>query len=256
MASQSTIEWTETTWNPIVGCTKVSPGCKFCYAERMSARLRAMATQLELEGRNSGRKGFYKKVVNTSGRWNRKVVLVEDALEDPLKWRRPRTVFVNSMSDLFHESVSRDYIGRVFAIMEEASRHTFQVLTKRPERVALLADELPWPSNVWMGTSVEDESVAERVEILREVPATVRFLSIEPLLGPLSTLDLSDLHWIIVGGESGPKARPMEPEWVREIRDRALTDQVPFFFKQWGGKNKKASGRTLDGRTWDEMPAQ
>jgi len=256
MASHSTIEWTETTWNPLVGCTKVSPGCKFCYAERMSARLRAMATQLEHEGRNSGRKGFYKKVVNTSGRWNRKVVLVEEALEDPLQWRRPRTVFVNSMSDLFHESVSEHYIGRVFAVMEEASRHTFQVLTKRPERVALMADELPWPSNVWMGTSVEDRTVAERIEILKEVPAKVRFLSIEPLLGPLSTLDLSEIHWIIVGGESGPKARPMESEWVREIRDRALDAQVPFFFKQWGGKNKKANGRTLDGRTWDEMPAR
>ena len=254
MAFSSSIEWTETTWNPVVGCTKVSAGCKYCYAERMSVRLRAMAQQLEREGSEAGRKSYYTSVVSSRGRWSRRVALVEEALQDPFRWKRPRTVFVNSMSDLFHEQVPDEFVMRVFATMAKASKHTFQVLTKRPERALHLAPSLPWPENVWMGTSIEDGRVAARLEFLARVPAKIRFLSLEPLLGPLAELDLSQIHWVIVGGESGPRARPMDPGWVREIRDQALAADVPFFFKQWGGKNKKAAGRCLDGQTWDGMP--
>jgi protein gp37 len=234
MAQASTIEWTEATWNPVTGCTKISPGCKFCYAERMAHRLQAM-------GQDRYRNAF-------------KLTLQPDALEAPLHWRTPRVIFVNSMSDLFHKDVPLDYIKRCFAVMEEASQHTFQVLTKRPERVAEIGADLPWPTNVWMGTSIENADYLWRVRSLREVPAQIRFLSVEPLLGPMPRLPLKGIHWVIVGGESGPGARPMKVEWVRQIREQCVSLGVPFFFKQWGGTNKKRTGRTLDGQTWDEMP--
>lgn len=234
MAQTSTIEWTEATWNPVTGCNKISPGCKFCYAERMSYRLRAM-------GQDRYRNAF-------------EVTLQPESLEVPLRWRTPRVVFVNSMSDLFHRDVPPEYIKRVFAVMEEASQHTYQVLTKRPERVAELADQLPWPGNVWMGTSIESKDYIGRARVLKDVPAKVRFLSVEPLLGPVSRLPLKGIHWVIVGGESGPGSRPMEIEWARQVRDQCIAKGVPFFFKQWGGTNKKRAGRMLDGRTWDEMP--
>ncbi|MBC7965537.1 MAG: phage Gp37/Gp68 family protein [Fuerstia sp.] len=234
MAQTSTIEWTEATWNPVTGCTKISPGCKFCYAERMAHRLQAM-------GQERYRNAF-------------KLTLQPEAIEAPLHWRKPRVIFVNSMSDLFHVDVPLEYIKRCFAVMEQASQHTFQILTKRPERVADICDELPWPANVWMGTSVENVDYVWRVVALSEVPAKTRFLSVEPLLGPIPKLPLDDMHWVIAGGESGPGARPMDIEWVREIRDQCVSENVPFFFKQWGGTNKKKAGRILDGRTWDEMP--
>lgn len=234
MAQASSIEWTEATWNPVTGCTKISPGCKFCYAERMAKRLQAM-------GQDRYRNAF-------------RLTLQPDALEAPLHWRSPRVIFVNSMSDLFHKDVPLDFIQRCFAVMEQASQHTFQVLTKRPERVAELSESLPWPSNVWMGTSIENADYLGRAKALRTVPAHVRFLSVEPLLGPIPRLPLAGIHWVIVGGESGPGARPMKVEWVRSLRDRCVSSRVAFFFKQWGGTNKKRTGRTLDGRTWDEMP--
>jgi protein gp37 len=234
MAQTSTIEWTEATWNPVTGCTKISPGCKFCYAERMAHRLQAM-------GQERYRNAF-------------KLTLQPAALEAPLHWRSPRVIFVNSMSDLFHKDVPLQYIQRCFAVMQQASQHTFQVLTKRPERAAELSSELPWPSNLWMGTSVETSDYTWRIQSLGEIPAAIRFLSVEPLLGPITRLPLKGIHWVIVGGESGPGARPMKVEWVRQLRDQCLSKGVPFFFKQWGGTNKKRTGRILDGRTWDEMP--
>lgn len=234
MAQASTIEWTEATWNPVTGCTKISPGCKFCYAERMAYRLQAM-------GKERYRDAF-------------KLTLQPDALDAPLRWKTPRVIFVNSMSDLFHKDVPFEYIQKCFAVMKEASQHTFQVLTKRPERVAELNGELTWPKNVWMGTSIENTDYLDRIRSLQKVSAKVRFLSVEPLLGPISKLPLRGIHWVIVGGESGPGARPMEAEWVRQIRDQCVAKSVPFFFKQWGGVNKKRTGRKLDGRTWDEMP--
>jgi protein gp37 len=234
MAQASTIEWTEATWNPVTGCTKISPGCKFCYAERMAHRLQAM-------GQTRYRNAF-------------RLTLQPDAIEAPLRWRKPRVIFVNSMSDLFHQDVPLDFVKRCFDVMKRASQHTFQVLTKRADRVAELCHELPWPSNVWMGTSVENADYVWRIDSLREVPARVRFLSVEPLLGPIDELPLSRIHWVIVGGESGPGARPMNVEWVRDIREQCVAAAVPFFFKQWGGTNKKRNGRRLDGRTWDEMP--
>lgn len=234
MAQASSIEWTQNSWNPVTGCTKVSPGCEHCYAERMSKRLRAM-------GLSQYRNGF-------------RVTLQPDALETPLKWKKPRTIFVNSMSDLFHEDVPPSYVRQVFDIMERASQHQFQVLTKRPEIALEQSNNLPWPDNVWLGTSVENDFYKHRITTLRQIPATIRFLSIEPLLAPISRLPLSGIHWVIVGGESGPGARPMDPAWVRRIRDRCIAQSVPFFFKQWGGVNKKRTGRELDRRTWDEMP--
>lgn len=234
MAQSSTIEWTEATWNPVTGCTKISPGCKFCYAERMAHRLRAM-------GKDRYRNGF-------------DLTLQPDALDAPLRWKKPRVIFVNSMSDLFHKDVPVGFIRQCFEVMETASQHTFQVLTKRPDRAADIAPNLPWPSNVWMGTSVENVEYVHRVHALRNIPAQVRFLSVEPLLGPIPRLPLTAIHWVIVGGESGPRARSMKEEWVLQIRDRCLKRNVPFFFKQWGGTNKKSAGRLLDGRTWDEMP--
>jgi protein gp37 len=183
-----------------------------------------------------------------------KLTLQPDAIEAPLRWKQPRVIFVNSMSDLFHKDVPVDYIKRCFEVMEEASQHTFQVLTKRPDRLAEVCNQLAWPRNVWMGTSIESQDYLPRIALLRTVPAHVRFLSVEPLLGPIPRLPLTGIHWVIVGGESGPGARPMKVEWVRQIRDRCIAQEVPFFFKQWGGTNKKRTGRTLDGRTWDEMP--
>ena len=234
MAQASTIEWTESTWNPVTGCTKVSPGCAHCYAERMAKRLKAM-------GQIRYRNGF-------------QVTLQPDALEAPLRWRRPRMIFVNSMSDLFHKDVPNKFIADCFAVMAKASQHTFQVLTKRPERAAEMAGELPWPKNVWMGTSIENADYTYRIRAIVKIPAAVRFLSLEPLLGPIPRLPLREIHWVIVGGESGPGARPMKSNWVFQIRDRCLESDVPFFFKQWGGVNKKRAGRQLDGRVWDLTP--
>jgi protein gp37 len=235
MATSSNIEWTEVTWNPVTGCTKVSQGCKHCYAERMAKRLKAM-------GAPRYRRGF-------------QITLHADLIELPLSWRKPRKVFVNSMSDLFHEDVPQEFIQRVFATMETCSQHTFQVLTKRSERLLELADKLPWPKNVWMGVSIENCSVIQRIHDLALVPAAVRFLSCEPLIGPLEELPLAGIHWVIVGGESGPRARPMNPEWVESIFQQCSDADVRFFFKQWGGVRKDITGRQLHGRTYDDMPA-
>jgi protein gp37 len=234
MAVDSPIEWTDATWNPVTGCDKVSPGCTHCYAERMATRLQAM-------GQANYRNGF-------------ELTLQPQMLELPLKWREPRTIFVNSMSDLFHEGVPLEYVQRVFAVMRNAPRHRFQVLTKRAKRLREVDSLLDWPDNVWMGVSVESEHYLDRVDDLRATRACVRFLSLEPLLGPLDQIDLRGIDWVIVGGESGPGARAMESTWVESIRDQCSVSGVAFFFKQWGGVNKKRTGRVLDGRTWDEMP--
>ena len=232
--SASRIEWTEVTWNPVTGCSKISAGCANCYAERMARRLQAM-------GQHNYARGF-------------QVSTHEHMLERPLAWRRPCTVFVNSMSDLFHDAVPAEFIERVFGTMHAAHWHTFQVLTKRSGRLGTFAPGLPWPRNVWAGVSVESADYVYRIEDLRAVPAAVRFLSLEPLLGPLPELDLTGIDWVIVGGESGPGARPLRQDWVRDIRDQCLCADVPFFFKQWGGTRKKLAGRLLDQRAWDEMP--
>ena len=234
MPSRSTIEWTDMTWNPVTGCTKVSPGCKNCYAHRMAYRLHAM-------GQPRYRNNF-------------DVTLHPDLLEQPLRWVQPRKIFVNSMSDLFHPEVPAEFIQAVFDVIGQAYWHTFQILTKRSDRLVELAGQLPWHDNVWMGVSVENKDYTYRIDHLREVPAAVRFLSIEPLLGPIPKLPLQGIDWVIVGGESGPRCRKIEPQWVRQIRDRCIAQGIPFFFKQWGGTRKKQSGRELDGRTWDEMP--
>jgi protein gp37 len=234
MAQASSIEWTESTWNPVTGCTKISPGCAHCYAERMAKRLCAM-------GQNRYRHGF-------------KVTLQSDVVDLPRRWKRPRMIFVNSMSDLFHKDVPTEFIAECFTVMQQASQHTFQVLTKRPERAAELAPHLPWPSNVWMGTTVENADYIHRIRFLVQIPAAVRFLSLEPLLGPLPRLPLKDIHWVIVGGESGPAARPIESRWVLQIRNQCLDRNIPFFFKQWGGVQKSRAGRELDGQIWGEMP--
>ena len=235
MATQSSIEWTESTWNPLTGCTKISPGCKHCYAERMAKRLQAM-------GSPNYRNAF-------------KLTLHEHALELPVTWKKPQTIFVNSMSDLFHKDVPFEFISSVFDVMNRADWHRYQLLTKRPGRLASLSDRLPWAPHIWMGTSVENEDYLPRIDELRKCGAHVKFLSLEPLLGPLGNLVLDDIDWVIVGGESGPKAREMKPEWVTGIRDKCVAANVPFFFKQWGGKNKKKAGRILEGRTWNDMPA-
>jgi protein gp37 len=234
MAHGSDIEWTESTWNPVTGCTKISSGCANCYAERMALRLQAM-------GQANYAKGF-------------KLTLQPHMLEIPLRWRKPQTIFVNSMSDLFHKDVPLDYIQQVFEVMRCAHWHRFQVLTKRAKRLSQLASELPWASNIWMGVSVEDAAQRHRIDALRNTGARVKFLSLEPLLGPLHDLDLSGIDWVIVGGESGPNARPIDAEWVIDLRDQCRRAGVPFFFKQWGGRNKKKTGRVLQGRTWDQMP--
>lgn len=234
MGQNSSIEWTEATWNPVTGCSKISPGCKNCYAERLAHRLAAM-------GQYRYRNGF-------------KVTLQDDLIALPLRWREPKLIFVNSMSDLFHADVPDAFIANVFETMVKADWHTFQILTKRSERLSALAPTLPWPRNVWMGVSIESPQFLDRVEGLRMAPAAVRFLSVEPLLAPISYLPIAGIDWVIVGGESGPNCRPIRLEWVRQIRDRCKKNKVPFFFKQWGGIRKKSAGRLLDGRTWDELP--
>jgi protein gp37 len=234
MATNSHIEWTDATWNPVTGCTKISPGCKHCYAERMAIRLKAM-------GQTNYQNGF-------------KVTLQPQMLGLPLGWRTPKRIFVNSMSDLFHEDVPTTYINEVFDVMRRANWHQYQVLTKRSERVLELSKCLPWARQIWMGVSVENEKYASRIDDLRRTDAQVKFLSLEPLLGPLRGLNLKGIDWVIVGGESGPGARYMDPEWVADIRDQCLRVGVAFFFKQWGGVQKKKAGRILDGRTWDGMP--
>jgi protein gp37 len=234
MADRSAIEWTEATWNPVTGCTKVSPGCAHCYAETFAERWRGIPG-------HPYEQGFDLRL------WPSRLAL-------PLTWRRPRMVFVNSMSDLFHPEVPADFVASVFEVMVNARQHTFQILTKRPERLVDLADALPWPRNVWMGVSVENDRWTSRVDLLRRVPAAVRFVSAEPLLGPLPSLDLTGIGWLIAGGESGPGHRPVDPGWVRDLRERCRAAGVAFFFKQWGGLTSKAGGRVLDGRTWSQLP--
>lgn len=231
---QSSIEWTEQTWNPVTGCTKISPGCKFCYAEKFAARLQAM-------GAENYRNGF-------------KLTLHPHMVNKPLEWKKPSVIFVNSMSDLFHKDVPEEFILAVFETMNKAHWHQFQILTKRPERVLEMNKKLRWAPNIWMGTSVENEDYMDRIDLLRKTSAKIKFLSLEPLLGTLPNMNLKKIDWVIVGGESGLKARPMKLEWVLDIQEQCQLANVPFFFKQWGGKNKKLAGRTLNGRTWDEMP--
>jgi protein gp37 len=234
MANGSPIEWTDATWNPVTGCLKISPGCKFCYAERMANRLQAM-------GQKNYSNGF-------------EVTLHPHMLAHPLHWRKPRRIFVNSMSDLFHVDVPVPYIQQVFDIMGRASWHQYQVLTKRSEHLLELDPLLAWQAQIWMGVSVENEDYLFRVDHLRKTGASIKFLSVEPLLGPLHKLDLNGIDWVIVGGESGPGARPADPDWIREIRDRCIAADVRFFFKQWGGVFKSRTGRLLDGREWNELP--
>jgi protein gp37 len=237
------IEWTEATWNPTTGCDQISAGCDNCYALALAKRLKAMGVvkyQSDGDPRTSG-PGFG-------------IALHESALKDPYHWRGSRLVFVNSMSDLFHPRVPLDFIQRVFEVMADTPQHTYQLLTKRARRLRRIADKLPWPPNVWMGVSVEDERVLHRVDDLRQVPAHIRFLSCEPLLGSMDGLNLEGIGWLIAGGESGPHHRLMGEDWVRHLRDLCVDKEVPFFFKQWGGRTPKQGGRVLDGRTWDEMP--
>lgn len=234
MSENSHIEWTGASWNPITGCTKFSPGCAHCYAEKMSRRLHGM-------GRAKYRNGFA-------------VTCHPEELATPLGWRKPKMVFVCSMSDLFHNDVPLEFIQRIFETMGCASWHTFQVLTKRAERLAEVAPLLPWTPNIWAGVTIESDTYAARAEALKSTPAAIKFVSLEPLLGPLPSLELVGLDWVIVGGESGPGARPIQSSWVIDIRDKATARAIPFFFKQWGGRNKKLAGRELEGRTWDEFP--
>jgi protein gp37 len=235
MASQTTIEWTETTWNPVSGCTKISAGCLNCYAYRMAKRLQAI-------GQERYRNGF-------------KITLHIEALQEPYRWKKPRIIFVNSMSDLFHEKIPVKFIQDVFKVMSSTPRHIFQILTKRSERLYELASLLKWSKNIWMGVTVENNNYVHRADDLRKVDAAVKFLSLEPLLGPLPNLKLNGIDWVIVGGESGPNARPMKKEWVLEIKKKCEVEyKIPFFFKQWGGVNKKKTGRILQGKTWDNYP--
>jgi protein gp37 len=234
MSQNSTIEWTDATWNPVTGCTKISSGCRNCYAEKMSERLQAM-------GQANYKNGF-------------ELTLQPHMLERPLTWRKPKMIFVNSMSDLFHKDVPFEYIQKVFFVMYEAQQHIFQVLTKRSRRLKKLARYLPWPENVWMGVTVESKDYTNRIDNLCATDARVKFISFEPLLSPMPGLNLNGIDWVILGGESGPGSRPMKKEWVIDIRDRCNAADVPFFFKQWGGTNRKKAGRTLDGIIWDQMP--
>lgn len=234
MGQKSAIEWTGATWNPVSGCIKISPGCAHCYAERMAKRLQAMGQPNYVNGFN--------------------LTLHEHVLDLPLKWQKPQTIFVNSMSDLFLKGVPKDFITKVFNVMHKAHWHTFQVLTKRSERLSELSAKLPWTANIWMGVTVENTDYTHRIDHLRNSGAFVKFLSIEPLLGPIPNLNLNEIDWVIVGGESGPGARPMNLAWVLDIRDQCHKANVPFFFKQWGGTRKKKAGRLLEGKTWDEMP--
>lgn len=234
--AQSSIEWTELTWNPVTGCTKVSQGCKFCYAEVMAKRLKAM-------GLEKYKNGF-------------DVTIHPETLEEPYRWKKSRVVFVNSMSDLFHPDVPVGFIKDVFQVMNENTQHVFQVLTKRTDLLLEYDQEglLEWTENIWMGTSVENDRVKHRIDTLRKTKAKTKFLSCEPLIGPLSNMNLEGIHWLIVGGESGHSPRPMKPEWVIDIKEQCNKADVPFFFKQWGGRNKKKAGRKLDGKTWDQLP--
>jgi protein gp37 len=234
--TSSKIEWTQATWNPISGCTKISPGCKHCYAERMSIRLKAMGVE---------------KYRNEFG-----LTLHYETLGLPLKWSRPRLIFVNSMSDLFHEKVPFEFVQKIFDVMKKASWHQFQVLTKRSSRLSEIANQLEWPTNIWMGVSVENQEYIYRVENLKQTNAYIKFLSLEPLLGPLPCINLTGIDWVIVGGESGPKSRPILEKWVIDIRDQCQITDTPFFFKQWGGTNKKKRGRKLQDVYWDQMPIQ
>jgi protein gp37 len=234
MGDNSAIEWTDATWNPVTGCTKISPGCKNCYAERLALRLQKMGNPR------------YKNAFS--------VTLHPNQIYLPLRWTKPKMIFVNSMSDLFHEAVPDDYIKKVFDVMTRADWHIFQILTKRAARLEQLAHQLPWPSHVWQGVSVENQLYTKRVFHLQKVPAAVRFLSIEPLLGPITDLSLEKIHWVIVGGESGPHHRVIRSEWIRELQKQCVAAGVSFFFKQWGGATAKSGGRILDGRTWDQMP--
>ena len=234
MGANTSIEWTDTTWNPVTGCTKISPGCTHCYAERMSIRLKAM-------GQRNYVNGF-------------EVALHEEALALPLKWKKPQSIFVNSMSDLFHDDIPDDFIHRAFEVMRIADWHQYQVLTKRSKRLLELSPAIDWGGHIWMGVSVESPDYFLRIDHLRETGAKIKFLSLEPLLAPLPNMDLTGIDWAIVGGESGPGARPVEESWVLDIRDQCKASGVAFFFKQWGGTNKKKSGRLLEGRTWDELP--
>ena len=232
--STSKIEWTDSTWNPLTGCTKISEGCANCYAERMAKRLQAMGNPNYVNGFELS---FHRQ-----------------SLELPLNWKKPQMIFVNSMSDLFHEAVPLDFIKEVFNVIKLASWHTFQILTKRSQRLLEYSNELEWPDNVWMGVTVETSSYVSRIDDLRKTNAFIKFISIEPLLSPLHNLDLTGINWVIVGGESGPKSRPMNPEWPKEIKNQCKEQGVPFFFKQWGGTNRKKNGRLLEGSTWDELP--
>ena len=234
MAAKSTIEWTESSWNPVTGCTKISAGCKNCYAERIAKRLKAM-------GQPNYRNGF-------------KVTCHPHVLDLPLRWKKPRTIFVNSMSDLFHDDVPLSFVEEIFSVMNKARRHTFQVLTKRAERLTELMARFDWSPNIWMGVTVENGDYLYRIDHLRTVPAAVRFLSVEPMLGPFPDLNLEGIDWVIVGGESGPGARPIQKKWVLDIRDLCVRSGVPFFFKQWGGVQKKKAGRLLERKIWDQMP--
>ena len=251
MAS-TTIEWTDKTWNPVRGCTAVSPGCENCYAQLMAHRF---------SGPGKAYEGLTRLTAH-GPKWTGKVRVVPEKLEEPLRWRKPSLIFVNSMSDIFHKDVPADYIDAIFGVMRKADQHRFQVLTKRAERFPEIGQLLgKWPENVWMGVSVENDDYTDRIDLLRASGAAVKFLSLEPLLGPLSDLDLDGIDWVIVGGESGPGARPMHPSWVREIRDQCIEQNVAFHFKQWGAygpdgvkRPKKKNGRELDGRTWDEWP--
>jgi len=236
MGANSTIEWTESTWNPVTGCTRISPGCDNCYAERMSYRLQAM-------GQPNYRNGF-------------RLTEQPHMLGLPERWASRQTIFVNSMSDLFHRDVSTEYIQQVFAVMNRANHHRYQVLTKRSQRLMRLSPQLPWQAHIWMGVSVENDAYTYRIDHLRQTNAHVRFLSLEPLLGPLPDLNLEGINWVIVGGESGPGARPMDPDWVWDIRLQCRAARVPFFFKQWGGVNKRVTGRRLRGHLYNQMPRQ
>ena len=259
MATNSKIEWTKRTWNPILGCSIISPGCHNCYAMTMARRLKAMALADIKAGKEPGRKRHYIDVIGSDGRWNGKLVLVPEALPDPLAWKTPQTIFVNSMSDLFHENLAVEDIRKVCEVMAKADWHTYQVLTKRADRLREMLTgplrEFAELSHIWWGTSVENQRHGlPRIEHLRQAPAAVRFLSVEPLLEDLGPLDLTGIHWVIVGGESGTRARPMEADWARAIRDQCVQAGTKFFFKQWSGRNVKAAGRELDGVTWNEMP--
>ena len=234
--AHSKIEWTEATWNPLTGCNKISPGCKHCYAERMAKRLQAM-------GQPNYVNGF-------------KLTMHPQSLEKPLEWKTPQIIFVNSMSDLFHKNVPLDFIQQVFDVMKRAHWHQFQVLTKRSERLLDVSSKLEWTKNIWMGVSVENSDYTFRIDHLQNTGAKIKFISVEPLLGPIPKMKLDGIDWVIVGGESGPGARPLEREWVVDIKNQCVKARVPFFFKQWGGVQKKKAGRLLDGRTWDQMPME